>query len=82
MAFLRSGATFVFTLRGETVGACALEEHFLCGFGVLFLSLPGVEDGLLEGTSVRESEGPWAGDVSELVHLVEVDGGLLFRLAT
>lgn len=57
-------------------------ECLLSSGNVLSLALPSLEGGGLKGAAVREREGPWASDGSDLVHFVEVESGLLLRLST
>lgn len=61
------------------VGLGASEESFLGGFEVAFLSLPGLEDGVLESACIGERHVPGVG---ALVHGVEVEGRLELGLST
>lgn len=59
----------------------ALDELLGGGLLVAELSSPGVEGGGLQGAAVGEGQGPGLGQRAG-VDAVEVDAGLLFRLAT
>ena len=74
------GATSIDALGGLAVCLdSGLESLLGCG-DVLGLTLPGLEGRGLKGAAVREGEGPGVGDGRDLVHLVQVQGGLLLRL--
>jgi len=77
-----SGTSLVLSLGGSTVGTGSLEEGSLGSWDIASLTLPGLKDGLLEGTSVRESKSPWSSDVLDLVHGIEVKGSGLLRLTS
>jgi len=47
---------------------------------VFFLTIPGLDAGVLEGSSVREGETPRSLDGGQLVHGVEVQSGFFFTL--
>jgi len=47
---------------------------------VFFLTIPGLDARVLEGSAVRERETPRGLDGGDLVHSVEVKGGFFFRL--
>ena len=67
-----------FSLCGSYQGS--LDELLLAGLAVLWLASPGLEGGGLQGAAVGEGDGP--GPVKgTLVHGIQVDGGLLLRLA-
>jgi hypothetical protein len=52
-------------------------EGLLSSSNILRLSTPSLEGGGLKCATVGESEGPWASDLGDLVHLVKVESGLL-----
>lgn len=59
----------------------SLDKLFLACLSILLLATPGFEGRSLQGTAIREGQGP--GPVQRaLVHGVQVDGGLLLTLAT
>lgn len=78
--FTRS--TLVFTELGFRVGLSSGLEDFLSLLDVFFLTIPGLDAGVLEGSSVREGETPGSLDGGQLVHGVEVQSGFFFRLTT
>lgn len=63
----------------EKTHLCPLEELSLGSLHVVFASLPGLQYGGLQGTAVREGQGPWLASRT-LVDGVQVDSGVLFRL--
>ena len=76
-----SAAGNVLALSSITVGLGALKQLVLAGSNVLLLASPGTQDGGLQGTTVREGEGPWA-DQGNVVDGTQVDGGLLLGLTS
>lgn len=70
----------VFTELGFRVSLSSDDKSVLSLLDVFFLTIPGLDDGVLEGSSVREREGPGGLDGGDLVHGVEVKGGFFFRL--
>jgi len=76
---LVTGITRVLALGGLAIGLAPLEQGGLGGGDVGLVTLPDLEDGGLEGTAVREGEGPGP-EGGDLVDGVEVDGGLLLAL--
>lgn len=64
---------------GIRVGLGSLEEFFLSAGPVLLFSFPLLDGAVLQGSSVGEADAP---RVLELVHFIEVDGGLFFALAS
>lgn len=85
LSFLGSGSAStsgVLTLGSGSVSRGTLKEGLLGGLNILSLALPSGKDRLLEGTTVGEGQGPWAFDLTDLVHGIQVEGGLFLRLST
>lgn len=74
-------SSLVLTLRSGAIGPGAFEESSLCSLNVLGLTLPCLQDRLLEGTSVREGQCPWSGGVLKGVHRVQIKGCRFFALS-
>lgn len=49
---------------------------------IFFLSIPGLDNRVLEGSSVREGKTPWGLDLGDLVHGIKIGGSLVFRLTS
>jgi hypothetical protein len=86
MLSLISGSTTstssVFSLGSGSVSGSTFQKGLLGSFNILRLSLPGGKNGLLEGTAVREGKGPWASDLLDLVHGVQVEGSFFLGLTS
>src|SRR6185312_8394338 len=67
-----------FAERGEAVHGGAMRESALRRGDVFLLAAPGLLRRRLQGASVGEGEFPW--EAADLVHGVEMGGGLLVRL--
>lgn len=75
-------ALLVLANGSHAVGVGSLQECPLGLTDVLLLSLPGLETGLLESTSVGEGELPGARHALDDIHGMQVEGSILLRLAT
>lgn len=62
------------------VGNDSRVESFLSSWNTLGLALPCFQGWWLESTSVGEGKSPWTSDLSNFVHLIQVEGGFLFWL--
>jgi len=58
----------------------AFQQFSLCSFDVFRLACPGEQDRVLEGPSIAEGQRPRS-QQGNLVNGIEVDRGILFRLA-
>jgi len=79
---LGTRSTLVFTELGFRVGLSSGLEDFLSLLDVFFLTIPSLDARVLKGSSVREGETPRSLDGGQLVHGVEVQSGVFFRLTT
>lgn len=77
----RLTARGVLSLAGKAVGQGSLDIFFLGGLQVFLLSAPGLQGRGLQGSAIREGQGPRL-QQGALVDGVEVDGGLLLALAS
>lgn len=71
----------VLSLAGKAVGQGSLDVFFLGSLQVLLLSTPGLQGRGLQGSAIREGQGPRL-QQGALVDGVEVDGCLLLTLAS
>jgi hypothetical protein len=65
---------------GFAVSLGSDKKGVLSGLHIFVLASPGLNAGVLKGSSVRKSDGPWLR--IDLVDCIQVDGCLLFRLTS